>query len=362
MRTAPQPPLDMPLFTAILMLCALSLLVQYSAGGESVDLLGRQGARIGFAFALMLLFTRIPSAALLRWSPWVYGAGLALLGVVLVAGIIGKGAQRWLDLGLLRFQPAEIMKLAAPMMVAWLLTRLPLPPRPFEALLALAAVLLPVALVVVQPDLGTAILIAIAGLVVIFLAGVGWKPIIALAALLSVAAPALWVLLLRDYQRQRVLTLFDPWADPLGAGYHIVQSIIAVGSGGLHGKGWLAGTQSRLDFIPERSTDFIFAIYAEEFGFVGNLLLLLVYLFIGLRGLVISYYAPDSYSRLLAGGLSITFFVCVFVNIGMAAGILPVVGVPLPLLSHGGSSMAIMMIGFGILMSIHRQRDMFIRK
>ena len=349
--------IDMPLFTAIIMLCALSMLVQYSATGENLELLGRQGARIGFAFMLMLLFTRIPTAALLRWSPWLYGAGLLLLVIVLVTGIIGKGAQRWLDLGVLRFQPAEMMKLAVPMMVAWILTRLPLPPRPFQSLFALAAVLLPFGLVVVQPDLGTAILIAIAGIVVIFLAGVGWKPIVAVFIALSAAAPVMWVLLLRDYQRQRVLTLFDPWADPLGAGYHIVQSIIAVGSGGLRGKGWLAGTQSRLDFIPERSTDFIFAIYAEEFGFLGNLILLLLYLFIGLRGLVISYYAHDSYARLLGSGLSITFFVCVFVNIGMAAGILPVVGVPLPLLSHGGSSMAIIMIGFGILMSINQQRS-----
>ncbi len=349
--------IDMPLFTAIIMLCALSMLVQYSATGENLELLGRQGARIGFAFMLMLLFTRIPTAALLRWSPWLYGAGLLLLVIVLITGIIGKGAQRWLDLGVLRFQPAEMMKLAVPMMVAWILTRLPLPPRPFQSLFALAAVLLPFGLVVVQPDLGTAILIAIAGIVVIFLAGVGWKPIVAVFIALSAAAPAMWVLLLRDYQRQRVLTLFDPWADPLGAGYHIVQSIIAVGSGGLRGKGWLAGTQSRLDFIPERSTDFIFAIYAEEFGFLGNLILLLLYLFIGLRGLVISYYAHDSYARLLGSGLSITFFVCVFVNIGMAAGILPVVGVPLPLLSHGGSSMAIIMIGFGILMSINQQRS-----
>ena len=354
-----KPPLtiDMPLFTAIIMLCALSMLVQYSATGENLELLGRQGARIGFAFMLMLLFTRIPTAALLRWSPWLYGAGLLLLVIVLITGIIGKGAQRWLDLGVLRFQPAEMMKLAVPMMVAWILTRLPLPPRPFQSLFALAAVLLPFGLVVVQPDLGTAILIAIAGIVVIFLAGVGWKSIVAVFIALSAAAPVMWVLLLRDYQRQRVLTLFDPWADPLGAGYHIVQSIIAVGSGGLRGKGWLAGTQSRLDFIPERSTDFIFAIYAEEFGFLGNLILLLLYLFIGLRGLVISYYAHDSYARLLGSGLSITFFVCVFVNIGMAAGILPVVGVPLPLLSHGGSSMAVIMIGFGILMSINQQRS-----
>lgn len=351
------PAVDMSLFTAIIMLCALSLLVQYSAGGENPEYLTRQGARIGFALALMLLFARIPPATLLRWSPWFYGAGLVLLVVVLTAGIIGKGAQRWIDLGMVRFQPAEIMKLAVPMMVAWVLTRLPLPPRPLGIICSAAVVLLPVALVVVQPDLGTAILIAIAGTSVVFLAGIGWKFIAAVLLLLGVSAPLMWSLLLYDYQRLRVLTLLDPWADPLGAGYHIVQSIIAVGAGGLGGKGWLAGTQSRLDFIPERSTDFIFATYAEEFGFLGALILLMLYLFIGLRGLVISYCAHDSYARLLAGGLSVTFFVCVFVNIGMAAGILPVVGVPLPLLSHGGSSIAILMIGLGILMSIRRQRS-----
>ena len=348
---------DMPLLTAIILLCATSAVVMYSAGGEDLDSLARQGTRIALAFPLMLLCARIPPASLMRWSPVLYGIGLALLILVLAAGFIGKGAQRWLGLGLFRFQPAEIMKLAVPMMVAWILTRSPLPPRPFALMISVIVVLAPVALVVAQPDLGTAILIGIAGLLVIFLAGISWKLVVAVLLALGAVAPALWTMMLHDYQRRRILTLFDPWADPLGAGYHSIQSIIAVGSGGMFGKGWLAGTQSRLDFIPERSTDFIFSVYAEEFGFLGVLVLLTAYLFVGFRGLMISFQANDSYSRLLGSSLSITFFFYVFVNIGMTVGILPVVGVPLPLLSHGGSFMVTIMIAFGILMSIRRHKN-----
>jgi rod shape determining protein RodA len=333
----------------------------YSAGGENINLLTKQGIRIGFAFLLMLLFTRIPPPVLARWSPHIYALGLALLGVVLAVGIIGKGAQRWLDLGLFRFQPAEIMKLAVPMMVAWLLTRSTLPPRLPLIIAALVLILVPTALVVLQPDLGTAILIASTGIMVIFLAGIGWKLVVSVIVALGAIAPVLWVLVLHDYQRRRILTLFDPWADPLGAGYHTIQSIIAIGSGGIRGKGWLAGSQSQLEFIPERSTDFIFAVYAEEFGFVGVLLLLAIYLFLVFRGLMIAFYAQDTYSRLLAGCLSVTFFFYVFVNIGMVAGILPVVGVPLPLISYGGTSMVTLMIGFGILMSIHQHKKMMSR-
>jgi rod shape determining protein RodA len=218
-------------------------------------------------------------------------------------------------------------------------------------------VLLPTVLVILQPDLGTALLIALAGIVVIFLAGISWKLIMTVIMSMAVIAPVMWAFVLHDYQRQRVLTLFDPWSDPLGAGYHTIQSIIAIGSGGWQGKGWLSGTQSQLEFIPERSTDFIFAVYAEEFGLVGVIVLLLLYLFLVLRGLIISFYAEDTYSRLLAGGLTLTFFFYVFVNIGMVSGILPVVGVPLPLMSYGGTSMVTLMIGFGILMSISRNRN-----
>lgn len=352
MRVETHSYLDYPLLTVILMLFGMSLIVLYSAGGEDIDQMTKHGIRAGFAFFLMILFSRIPPAMLSRWSMRLYFSGLALLLIVLAVGIIGKGAQRWIDLGVFRFQPAEIMKIGVPMMVAWVLTRSPLPPRPIFLIMAILVVLVPTVLVILQPDLGTALLIALTGIVVIFLAGVSWKLIISVVVLMSSAAPIMWAFVLHDYQRRRVLTLFDPWSDPLGAGYHTIQSIIAIGSGGIQGKGWLSGTQSQLEFIPERSTDFIFAVFAEEFGLIGVLVLLALYLFLIIRGMLIAFYAQDTYSRLLASGLSATFFFYVFVNIGMVSGILPVVGVPLPLLSYGGTSMVTLMIGFGILMSI----------
>ncbi len=354
-------PLDLPLLTAILMLLSLSLVVIYSAGGENNALLTRQLVRIGFALCLLLAFSRISPTTLLRWSPYVYGLGLVLLFVVLGYGFIGKGAQRWIDIGIFRFQPAEIMKLGVPMMVAWVMTRSNLPPRLPYLIVCICIVLLPTVLVVLQPDLGTAILIASTGVIVIFLAGISWKLITTVALALGAAAPLLWFFVLHPYQQRRILTLFDPWADPLGAGYHTIQSIIAIGSGGVSGKGWLAGTQSQLEFIPERSTDFIFAVYAEEFGLAGVLLLLVLYLFLVFRGLMIAFYAHDTYSRLLAGALSVTFFFYVFVNIGMVSGILPVVGVPLPLISYGGTSMVTLMIGFGMLMSIQNSKKTLAR-
>ncbi len=343
--------IDFPLLTVILMLCALSLIVLYSAGGEDINVLIRHAIRIGFALILMFVFMRISPAILLRWSPYVYLAGLVLLLIVLAVGIIGKGAQRWIDLGLFRFQPSEIMKIAVPMMIAWTLTRSTLPPRLVFTIMSALILLIPVTLVILQPDLGTGLLIALSGIAVIFLAGIRWRLIIGMLFSLAIIFPIMWVFVLRDYQRSRVLTLFDPWADPLGAGYHTIQSITAIGSGGILGKGWLSGTQSQLEFIPERSTDFIFAIYAEEFGLIGIIVLLVLYLFLVVRGLLIAFHAHDTYSRLLAGGLSITFFFYVFVNIGMVSGILPVVGVPLPLMSYGGTSMVTLMIGFGILMN-----------
>ena len=355
-------PVDLPLITAIVMLLSLSIVVIYSAGGESTALLTRQCLRIGFAFVLMLLFSRISPQTLMRWSPYVYGFGLVLLFIVLGFGFIGKGAQRWIDLGVVRFQPAEIMKLGVPMMVAWVMTRSTLPPRLPYLIVSVCIVLLPAVLVVLQPDLGTAILIASTGVIVIFLAGIGWKLITAVFIAVGAAAPLLWFFVLHPYQQRRILTLFDPWADPLGAGYHTIQSIIAIGSGGVSGKGWLAGTQSQLEFIPERSTDFIFAVFSEEFGLIGVMLLLSLYLFLVFRGLMIAFYAHDTYSRLLAGSLSVTFFFYVFVNIGMVSGILPVVGVPLPLISYGGTSMVTLMIGFGMLMSIHSHKKTLSRR
>jgi rod shape determining protein RodA len=348
---------DVPLLGALLLLCAGGLAILYSAGGEDLGLLGRQSVRIGAAMVVMLVLAQIAPASLARWSPYVFGAGLVLLLLVLAIGFVGKGAQRWLDLGIVRFQPAEIMKLAVPMMVAWVMTRTPLPPRIRDLAVALAVVLVPVVLVVLQPDLGTAVLIGVSGVLVIFLAGLRWRYILSVVLLVAAATPVLWSML-HDYQRRRIVTLFDPWADPLGAGYHTIQSIIAVGSGGTYGKGWLNGSQSQLEFIPERSTDFVYAVFAEEFGLIGGLMLVALYMFIIARSLMISFYARDTYSRLLSGSLALTFFVYLFVNIGMVAGILPVVGIPLPLVSYGGTSMVTLMAGFGILMSIQSHRPL----
>jgi len=345
------------------MICSLSLIVMYSAGGENITLIIKHSIRIAFALVLMFIFTRISPAVLSRWSPYIYIFGICLLLIVLAAGFISKGAQRWIDLGLLRFQPAEIMKLSVPMMVAWILTRSStLPPSPLMLIVSIIIVLVPTILVILQPDLGTALFIASTGILIIFLAGIGWKLIISVVLSMAAIAPVFWVFVLHDYQQTRVLTLFDIWADPLGAGYHTIQSIIAIGSGGTRGKGWLAGTQSHLEFIPERSTDFIFAVYAEEFGFFGVLILLALYLFLVFKGLMISFYAQYTYSRLLAGSLSVTFFLYVFVNISMVSGVLPVVGVPLPLMSYGGTSMVTLMVAFGMLISIDRHKNFLSRR
>jgi len=350
--------LDPPLIAGVVLLCSISLLVLYSAGSENTDLLIRQSVRIAVAFVAMFVIAYIPPALLERWSPWVFTIGLVLLGIVLVIGYIGKGAQRWINLGVIQFQPAELMKLGLPMMVAWILTRHPLPPRLRDLLFSVVALVVPAVLVVMQPDLGTALLLAASGIIVIFLAGLSWRYLLGAGLALAAVAPLLWNLILHDYQRTRIITLFDPWSDPLGAGYHTIQSMIAIGSGGVAGKGWLNGSQSQLEFIPERSTDFIFAVFAEEFGLYGAILLILLYLFVVARALVIAFYARGTYSRLLAGSLALTFFFYVFVNIGMVVGILPVVGVPLPLISYGGTSMVTLMAGFGILMGINGERQL----
>ncbi len=355
MDSARRSHLDGPLLTGLVVLSAMSLLVLYSSGGEDTGLVWRQFVRLFVALIALVALTMVSPESLRRWSPHLFLAGTALLVLVLVFGIIGKGAQRWLDLGVVRFQPAEIMKIGVPMMVAWVLTRRPLPAGPLTLLMATGAVMLPAALVVLQPDLGTAILIAVSGLLVIFVSGLRWQYIVATVGLALAAAPLMWFNL-HEYQQRRILTLFDPYSDPLGAGYHTIQSTIAVGSGGLVGKGWVGGTQSQLEFIPERSTDFVFAVFAEEFGLVGTLVLLAVYLFIVGRSLVIAFNARDNYSRLLTASLALTFFFYVFVNIGMVTGILPVVGVPLPLISYGGTSMVTLMAGFGIIMSVHKRK------
>lgn len=349
--------IDIPLLFGILILCVIGLVVLYSAGGQDLQLVARQGVLMLLALLLLFLAAQLTPAQLERWSLWIYIGGVLLLILVLLKGYIGKGAQRWLDLGLIRFQPSEIMKISVPMIVAWFLANNELPPRPNVIIIVCILIAIPVALIAKQPDLGTALLVGTAGLAVLFSAGINWRYILSIILLIASATPVLWHFM-HDYQKRRVLTFLNPEHDPLGAGYHIIQSKIAIGSGGLYGKGWLNGTQSHLEFLPERSTDFIFAVYSEEFGLMGEILLISIYLFVIGRGLSIAVSAQQTYSKLLAAGVTLTFFVYGFVNMGMVAGQLPVVGVPLPLISHGGTSIVTLMIGFGILMSINTHRRM----
>jgi len=347
--------LDAPLTVGLLLLSAVGLVVLYSASGQSGDVIVRQVIRLAAGFAVLLAVAQIPPQQLARWTPWLYGLGMVLLLAVLVIGEVGKGAQRWLDLGLLRFQPSELMKVAVPMMVARYLAENPLPPKIGALIVASLMIVIPTVLIAHQPDLGTALLVASSGLFVLLLSGISWRWVAGVMSMLAAVAPVLWYFL-RDYQKQRVLTFLHPENDPLGAGYHIIQSKIAIGSGGLYGKGWLNGTQAHLDFLPERSTDFIFAVLGEEFGLIGILILLALYLFVVARGLYIGTQAQSSFNRLVAGSLILTFFVYIFVNIGMVTGLLPVVGLPLPLISYGGTSLVTMMAAFGILMSIQTHR------
>ena len=344
--------IDPVLLLLLGLLSVFGVMVLYSASGSDTDLMLRQVTRLAMAFLLMVSIANIPIRILKNISIWLYLAGILLLLAVMFFGEVGKGAQRWLDLGIVRFQPSEILKLAVPMMVASYLADRVLPVGWKAFTISVVLVLIPALLIARQPDLGTAILVGSAGFFVLFLAGVRWKTIIALSFLLSLMTPLLWKFVLLDYQRERILTLLNPESDPLGSGYHIIQSKIAIGSGGVYGKGWLNGTQSQLDFIPERSTDFIFSVFGEEFGYFGSILLILLYLVIIYRGLYIAAHANENFGRLLAGALSLTFFVYLFVNIGMVAGMLPVVGVPLPLISYGGTSMVTLMMGFGLVMSI----------
>ncbi len=350
--------IDWPLLIALLLLATIGLFVLYSASGQNMAVVQAQGLRILLAFFIMLLLAQIAPYGIQFWSPWLYGLGLLLLLAVLLMGEIGKGAQRWLDLGLVTFQPSEIMKLAVPMMIAWYFAEAPLPPNRKRLSIAGVLLIIPTLLVAKQPDLGTALLIASSGIFVLLLAGLSLRFISIFLFLILACTPIAWNYLLHDYQRQRILTFINPENDPLGAGYHIIQSTIAIGSGGIYGKGWLNGTQSHLDFLPERSTDFIFAVLSEEFGFLGVISLLSLYAFIIARGLIIASQAQHTFGRLLAGSITMTFFVYVFVNIGMVSGILPVVGVPLPLVSYGGTSVVTLLAGFGILMSIHTHRKL----
>ena len=344
--------IDPVLLLLLGLLSVFGIMLLYSASGSDTELMMRQITRLAMALLFLVLVANIPPRILKKTAIWLYLAGVLLLLAVMFYGEVGKGAQRWLDLGIIRFQPSEILKLAVPMMVASYLADRVLPVGWKALIISVVLVMIPVLLIARQPDLGTAILVGSAGFFVLFLAGVRWKIILILGFLSSLMAPLLWKFVLLDYQRARILTLMNPEIDPLGSGYHIIQSKIAIGSGGVYGKGWLNGTQSQLDFIPERSTDFIFSVFGEEFGFFGSILLIFLYLAIIYRGLYIAAHSNENFGRLLAGALSLTFFVYLFVNIGMVAGMLPVVGVPLPLISYGGTSMVTLMMGFGLIMSI----------
>jgi rod shape determining protein RodA len=349
--------IDAPLLVALIGVSAIGLLVLYSAGGSDMNLIGRQLLRLCIAFTTMFAVAQVTPRWLQRMTPWVFATGILLLLAVLIKGEISGGAQRWLDLYFVRFQPSEMMKLAVPMMVAWYLADAPLPPNRFQLLASSVLTIVPTLMIIKQPDLGTALLIASAGFFVLFLAGLQWRLMAILGGLAAAAAPLLWHFM-HDYQRMRVMTFLNPQNDPLGAGYHTIQAEIAIGSGGLFGKGWLNGTQSQLDFLPERSTDFIFAVLSEEFGFIGITVLFTCYMVIVIRGTLIAVQAQDTFTRLLAGSLAMTFFVYVIVNTGMVTGLLPVVGVPLPMISYGGTSIVTLMAGFGILMSIQTHRKL----
>ena len=350
--------IDMPLLITLLLVTLLGFVVLYSALSEDLSALLRQGARFAIAFAGFFVLSQIPPNYMRMWTPWVYLFVLFLLLLVMINGEVGGGAQRWLNLGFISIQPSELMKISVPMMVAWFMHERALPPRLGHLVLLSIIILVPALMIERQPDLGTALLVVVAGGLTILLAGLSFRIIALLGGIALCAAPVHWIFGMSDYQKRRVLTFLDPESDPLGAGYNAIQAKIAIGSGGLFGKGWFNGTQSHLEFLPERSTDFVFAVMAEEFGLLGLLLLLTLYLVLVGRGLYIAVEAQDTFTRLLAGSLSLTFFVYVFVNTAMVSGLLPVVGVPLPLVSAGGTSMVTLMAGFGILAAIGGHRKL----
>ena len=349
--------LDGPLLAALAAVVAYGLFVLYSATGENLPMWTNQLERLALAIVLLVLLAQVPPAWLRRISPALYAAGILLLLAVMVHGDVGKGAQRWLVIGPLRFQPSELMKLGVPMMCAWYLHDRPLPPSLRDVIVVMAIIAVPALIIAKQPDLGTALLIGAAGVLVVFLAGLSTVVIIVGLAALGAAVPVAWHFM-HDYQRQRVLMFLDPAQDPLGAGYHSIQSQIAIGSGGVFGKGWMNGSQAQLEFLPERSTDFIFAVIGEELGLLGQVFLIALYLAVIGRALYMASEAQDTYARLVCGSLALTFFVYVFVNTGMVSGILPVVGVPLPLVSYGGTAMVTLMASFGVLMSLVRHRKL----
>jgi rod shape determining protein RodA len=350
--------LDGPLLVGLALVCFYGLVVLYSASGQDWGTVGRAVARLGLGTVAMLALAQVRPQQLRAAAPAIYAVGIVLLIIVDIMGHIGKGAERWLDLGFIRFQPSELMKLAVPMLCAWYLHERPLPPNaPTLGILAFI-ILVPAGLTAAQPDLGTGILITIGGVLLVIMAGLSVWYMVGAAALAGISAWVGWQYFLHGYQKQRVLTFFDPQADPQGAGYHIIQSQIAIGSGGLFGKGWMNGSQAQLEYLPEQHTDFIFAVIGEEFGLLGLLILLLLYLFVVARALYLASQTQDTFTRLLSASLALTFFVYVFINTGMVSGLLPVVGVPLPLVSYGGTSMVTLLASFGILMALYSHRKL----
>jgi rod shape determining protein RodA len=349
--------LDPPLLIGLLCIIFTGMIVLFSAAGEDFMVVFRQALRFLMACGVMVLIAQIHPNQFKKWAPWFFGVTTFLLIIVLLIGYTGKGATRWLNLGIVRFQPSELMKLAMPMMLAWYFSDRPMPPTKTHLFLGTLIMFIPVGLIAKQPDLGTAIMVATAGAGVILFSGIRWRFIILVLLAVAALTPIAWHFM-HDYQRGRVLTFLNPELDPLGAGYHIIQSKIAIGSGGFFGKGWMQGTQTQLDFLPEHATDFIYAVLGEEFGLMGGLILLSFYTFVCYRCLRIAYEAQENFTRLLASSLGFTFFVSVFINIGMVCGIFPVVGLPLPLLSYGGTSVMTLMAGFGILMSISTHRKL----
>ena len=343
--------IDVPLLLALATLATIGMILLYSATGENIVAVDKQSARLILAIIVLVFTAHIPVHQLRLLAPWLFILGIILLIAVLLFGSVGKGAQRWIDFGFFRFQPSEIMKLAVPLMAASFLAKTELPPPISRVLIATVMVIVPTLLIAKQPDLGTALLVASSGIFVIFLAGISWVVIAGVMAVGVASVPLLWSVM-HNYQKQRVLTFLNPESDPLGSGYHIIQSKIAIGSGGIYGKGWLNGTQSQLQFLPERHTDFIFAVLAEEFGLYGVLFLFTIYMFIVFRGLQIALQGRDNFSRLLAGSITLTFFIYFFVNVGMVSGFFPVVGLPLPIVSYGGTSLVTLAAAFGILMAI----------
>lgn len=342
------------LFLLISLLIAVSFGLLYSAGGQKSAILLRHSIHVGISFCIFFFIAQLSPRTFKQWAPVLYSIGVIFLLSVLILGTASKGAQRWLNLGGFRFQPSEFMKLIAPLMLAYYLDNKSLPLNKFPLFMSLIIIFLPGLLIIKQPDLGTGLLVIATGFGVLFFAGIRWSWIIKMSSLVLVALPLLWWCL-HDYQRQRVLTFLSPERDPLGSGYHIIQSKIAIGSGGLYGKGWCLGTQSQLNFLPERTTDFIFSVLGEEFGFIGAGLLCLLYFGIILRGIVIMIQARETFNRLMAGGIVFGFFICFFINIGMVSGLLPVVGCPLPLISYGGTSLVTWMAAFGMLVAIQSQ-------